>query len=562
MTEWNRTVDLLVIGSGGGGFAAALAAREAGLEALIVEKQALVGGATAMSGGVLWVPNNALMREEGVPDSVEQALAYIQSVLGDPTPPSSAARRLAYVTAGNEVVDMLRRKGIEFVRADGFSDFHADVTGGHTRGRSIESQPWDGNQLGEWRTKVMPGMASHFGLVVKTNELRLMQYFNRSLKSLATAVRVGWRTVFSRLRGRHVLTNGAALVGQLLRLALDEKIPVWLNAPVQGLIVEDGRVVGARIDHDGTTVTVRARAGVVLAAGGFSHNAAMRHRYGGDRANDGQWSMANPGDTGEVLEMAIELGAETDLLDVAWWMPSTRTELAASSLGQARSRPGGILVDQNGRRFVDEAAAMTEIADAMYAGGAVPCWVIIDHAYRKRYASGMSLPGHMPQEWFDNGWVKTADSIEALAAQIGVAPAVLADTIARFNTNAEHGLDLDFGRGVSAYDRALGDPGHKPNPALGPLAKAPFYAAQIFPADVGTGGGLLTDEHARVLGADGAPLPGLYATGNITATVLGRDYFGSGASISYTMAFGYLAGRHAARGNKITGTAMPSQRTA
>ncbi|MGK9146095.1 FAD-dependent oxidoreductase [Plantibacter flavus] len=540
------TVDFLIVGSGGGGLAAAIAAKDAGLDTLVVEKESAVGGSTAMSGGMLWVPANELMTAQGVPDSTENAMVYMESLLGEPTLPTSLTRRRAFVTAGNEVVSLLRREGVQLAYSDGYSDYFDTAPGGVARGRSIESKPWNAKRLGPWRSRVVPGMATHIGLVLKTNEMRSVQFFNRALGPLLSAVRIGIRTFGSRLLGQDLWTNGAGLIGQMLNICLRENTPVWTDSPLEELLVENGRVVGARIKHRGELVTVRARQGVLLAAGGFARNARMRHEYSGAMPNDGQWSTANPGDTGEVMRMAMALGAKTDLLDVAWWLPSTQTALGVSTLGQARQRPGAILVSRSGERFVNESTSMIDVAKAMYAAKSVPCWSIFDDAYRARYSSGVGLPGAMPKEWLKRGWVRRADSLEELAALIGAEPATLRRTVDTFNEHAREGRDPAFGRGASNYDRSMGDPGHKPNPALGPLEKGPFYAYEIYPADAGTGGGLVTDEHARVLGVDDLPIPGLYATGNTTATVLGRSYFGAGASISYALAFGYLAARHAA----------------
>ncbi len=286
---------------------------------------------------------------------------------------------------------------------------------------------------------------------------------------------------------------------------------------------------------------------MLLAAGGFARNPEMRRKYSGAQPNEAQWTIANPGDTGEVLDAAIRLGAQTDLLDEAWWLPSTVPALGASTVGQARQRPGAIFVNRAGKRFCNESNSYVEVGKAMYANDAVPTWLIFDDGYRRRYAASRSLPGRMPPEWIDQGLIHKASTIESLAGQIGLDAAALTETIRRFNADAAQGLDPDFGRGQSAYNRCLGDPGYKPNPAVGPLDRAPYYAAEIFPGDVGTCGGLITDEAARVLDVDGRPIAGLYATGNITATVMGRTYPGAGASIANTMVFGYVAARHAAK---------------
>jgi 3-oxosteroid 1-dehydrogenase len=545
VSDAGQTVDLVIIGSGGGGLVAALAGAEAGLECLVIEKQPLVGGSTGMSGGVVWLPNNPLMREQDAGDSEGAGLAHLDAVIGDVGPASSPARRLAFLRGGSEMVELLRREGVRFERAIGYSDYYSDAAGGRDDGRSLEPLPFNDAELGEWRGKVMPGLASAIGFVVKTNELRSLQYFNRSFRCLLVAARVFARTQVAKIRRRKMLTNGSSLVGQTLKAVLAREVPVWLGTPFEGLVTEGERVVGVRVQREGQSIEVRARRGVLLAAGGFGRNAEMRRKFSGEQPNEAQWTVANPGDTGEVLEAAMALGAATDLMDEAWWLPSTRRELGGSTLGQARQRPGAILVNDRGQRFVNEANSMVEVGKAMYANGAVPAWILTDDRYRRRYANGKSRPGLLPQEWIDQGWVRRADTIGELARQIGLDPLELESTVARFNREAANGEDPEFGRGRSAYNRCMGDPGHKPNGALGPLLKPPFYAAELFPADVGTCGGLLTDEHARVLREDGTAIAGLYATGNITATVLGRSYPGAGASIANTMIFGYAAARHA-----------------
>ncbi|MEQ6900410.1 FAD-binding protein [Nocardioides sp. YIM 152588] len=546
MPDWDREVDFVVVGSGGGGLVAAITAADAGLETIVVEKMPVVGGSTGMSGGVLWLPDNPLMREAGVADSVEDGLAHFEAVVGDVGPASSDARREAYIVEGNAMVEELRAKGVRFLRADGYADYHSDAKGGHERGRSIEPAPFDAARLGELQDNVIPGLASSIGMVVLTNELRSIQYFNRSLRSLLVAIRVFARTMLAKVRRRTVLSNGAALVGNLLAIAADRGIPVWREAPLSELVVEDGRVVGAVVVHEGAPTRIRARRGVLLAAGGFGHNAEMRGRYGGDQPNDGRYSFANPGDTGEVLEMAVGLGARTAQMDEAWWLPSAVPQLAGSTLGQARHRPRAILVNTEGRRFVSEADSMMVVGKAIYAESGGRCWAITDDVYRRRYANGKERPGVLPEEWVTEGLVKRSDTLEGLAAQIEVDPAVLAETVARYNADAVRGDDPQFGRGRTAYHRCMGDTGKGPNPSVDAVATAPFYATEIIPADVGTSGGVLTDEHGRVIGADEQPIPGLYATGNLTAGVMGRSYLGAGASIASTMVFGYTAAKHAA----------------
>ena len=297
---------------------------------------------------------------------------------------------------------------------------------------------------------------------------------------------------------------------------------------------------------------VQARQGVLLASGGFAHNAEMRQEYGGDQPNSARWSIANPGDTGEALKAAMRIGAKTDLMDEAWWLPSPRTgRFGQSTLDQARQRPRTIYVDTAGKRFVNESNSYMEVGKEMYArdktSRAVPCWLIFDDRYRKRYAHQRSSPGRFPKKLFESGMLKQAWTLADLAKLCGIDPTGLSETIERFNEHAARGIDPDYGRGDSAYNRALGDPNPRVHPCLGPIDEAPFYAVQVVPGDIGTCGGLVTNEHAQVVDQDDQPIGGLYATGNGTATVMGRHYLGPGASIANTMVFGYVAASCAAQ---------------
>jgi 3-oxosteroid 1-dehydrogenase len=552
MTTWDATFDLVIVGSGGGGMVAALAADDVGASAIVLEKQALIGGSTAMSGGIAWIPDNPVMRADGVQDSYEDAMAHFETVVGDVGPASSPERRHAFLTNGPEMVTFLQKEGVRFVFCPGYSDYYSNMKGGHDIGRGIEPVPFDARVLGEWSTKMQPGLAKSLGMAVMTNEARYLSHYNRSLRAFAVSGRVVIRTAAARLRDQDLLTNGASLIAQLLQIALRRGIPVWTEAPLEELIVEDGRVVGVQTVQNGTPVRIQARQGVLIAAGGFAHNPEMRERFGGDQPNRGKWSISNPGDTGEALEAAMQLGAKTDFMDEAWWMPSPRTgRFGQSTLDQARQRPRTIYVDAAGQRFVNESNSYMEVGKAMYArdktSKAVPCWLIFDDRYRKRYAHLRSSPGRFPKKLLKSGMLKQAWTLKDLARMCDIDPAGLAATVEHFNENAEKGIDPDYGRGESAYNRALGDPNRNVHPCLGPIDEAPFYAVQVLPGDIGTCGGLLTNEFAQVIGEDDQPIDGLYATGNGTATVMGRHYLGPGASIANTMIFGYIAAHHAAQ---------------
>jgi 3-oxosteroid 1-dehydrogenase len=552
--NWDKSVDLLIAGSGGGGMVAALAAIDSGIEPLVVEKQELIGGSTGMSGGMVWLPNNPLMQSAGIPDSHADGLAYFEDVVGDIGTASSQKRRETFLSGGNEMIDFLVSNGVRLVRCPGWSDYYPNHKGGNAAGRSVEGVPYDAARLGDWHDKVQPSMAKNYGFVVMTNELRAVQYFNRSARTFAVALRVFLRTNAAKLRRRELMTNGASLIGQMLEALIHRSgpatgPPIWTNTALEDLIVEDGKVLGARVTRGDATLTVEARKGVLLAAGGFSRNADMRKRYSGNQPNDGSWSIANAGDTGEVLQTAMRLGAKTDLLDEAWWLPMVFIQdPGAASLGSGRQRPGAIYIDGTGKRFCNESNSYVEVGKAMYANKAVPCWQIFDEGYVRRYVSGANpfRKRTLSEALITQGVVKRADTIAELARQIDVPAGALEYTVGRFNEFAVQGRDPDFGRGQSAYNICLGDPGYRPNAALGPIDRAPYYATRVFPADVGTCGGVITNEYAQVLDEQERVIDGLYATGNITATVMGRNYLGAGGSIANTMIFGYVAARHAA----------------
>lgn len=529
---------------------AAIAAADAGASVLVLEKQERIGGSTCMSGGILWVPNNPVMHAAGASDSYDEAMAHFEAVVGDVGQASSYERRHAFLTAGPEMVAFLQQRGLHLVYCRGYSDYYSDAKGGHDDGRGIEPMPFNGRVLGEWLDKLQPGLAQSLGLSVMTNEARSLSHYNRSLGAFATSARIVLRTYAAKARRQALLTNGASLIAQLLRIALADGVDVWTEAPLADLVVEDGRIAGVRTTRNGEPVLVEARRGVLLAAGGFAHNRAMRGEFGGEQPNEAKWSIANPGDTGEALQTAMRCGAQTDLMDEAWWLPSPRTgRFGQSTLDQARQRPRTIYVDADGRRFVNESNSYMEVGKAMYARNktsrAVPCWLIFDDRYRKRYAHLRSRPGRFPKELLESGRLKRANTLGELAEMCGIDPDGLTETIDHFNEHARHGKDPDYGRGHSAYNRALGDPNRRVHPCLGPIDEAPYYACEVVPGDIGTCGGLVTDEHARVLDSNDRPIDGLYATGNITATVMGRHYLGPGASIANTMVFGYLGARHA-----------------
>jgi 3-oxosteroid 1-dehydrogenase len=549
MSEFDRSVDVLIAGSGAAGLVAALRADAHGLSTLLVEKSDKIGGTSAYSGGGVWIPNNAVTRADGLQDSFEEALTYLDDIIGDVGPASSSQRRHAFLTEGPKMISFLIDKGFKWRRATGYSDYYPHRPGGKAEGRGIEPQVFDVRRLGEWRqhlrTSPLPPLPMY------TNEAASFALMVKTRKGLRTALRVAARLIGRRLIGQRPMTNGHSLVAQLLLLNLQHNLPIWRESPLRELIVDDGEVIGAVVEHEGELVRVRATRGVVLTAGGFARNAEMRAKYQ-PAPSSADWTSVPPDDNGDGIRVGIDVGADTALMDDAWWGPTLVDPATGhpSFILWERSFPHSIIVDESGERFMNESESYVDAGHRQYERNqvvkAIPAWMIVDAEHRRRYPMATLPPGLTPKSALKSGFITKAATLEELAGKIGVDAAGLRGTVARFNEMAVRGVDGDFGRGSNAYDNWYGDPSNTPNPNLGTIAKAPFYALQIWPGDLGTKGGLLTDEHARVLDGDGAPIPGLYAAGNTSASVMGRTYAGPGATIGPATTFAYIAVDHLA----------------
>ena len=541
--------DFVIIGSGAASVCAALVMKQAGLSALIIEKQSVFGGSTALSGGVIWMPNNPLQQEAGVTDSYEAARTYLDACAGPLSKGSSRARRDAFLAEGPKAIVFLRKQGLKLLHAQNYSCYHeTDYPGGSAGGRAIIAEIFDLNDLGSHSHEIHYSPEFPPMTMGETSWLTL---FGRSWKSKRIVARVGARMMQNRLLGRRLVGLGRALQGRLLQISLRNRLPYWLDAPVTSLLTEGDSVSGVTVRRNGGDVQVHASLGVLINSGGFTHNQAMRDTYS-PRPFAREWTVSNPGDTGEVMQMAMDLGADTENMHLLWWVPGTLPPEGGVNVHVfEHARPHAILVDQGGERFTNEATSYVQIGLNYYARNksvpTIPSWIVMDSRHRNQYGFARAMPGRTPQEWFDSGFMKKADTIPDLARLCGLPPDKLQATINRFNDFAREGVDHDFGRGRSAYARFLGDPTHKPNPSLGTLEQAPYYAVQLWPRDVGTCGGLVTDEFARVLDNDGRVINGLYATGNATSSVHGPSYPGAGASIGASLAFGFIAAQHAAK---------------
>ncbi|AHH98502.1 3-oxosteroid 1-dehydrogenase [Kutzneria albida] len=522
--------DVLVVGSGAAGMTAALTAARHGLRVLVLEKGPCFGGSTARSGGAVWVPGNSVLRRAGLDDTAEQARAYLAAIVGAGSP---ADRQRALLDHGPAMLDfVLANTPLEFRWVKGYCDYYPEQPGGRAGGRSVEPRPFDSRLLGaELAHLNKPYVAAPKSMPILTTDYKWLTLIARHPRGLLTAARVGLRGLLGR---GHLLTMGQALAAGLRVGLTSAGVPVRLDTPLTGLLTEGDRVSGV-LTKDGA---LHARYGVVLASGGFERNTELRelHQHGA------RWTVGAVENTGDGILAGQSIGGAVDLMDDAWWGPSIPLTGGPYFCLSERTLPGCLLVNSAGERFVNEAAPYVDAVHAMYDTGSLPCWLIADQRYRDRYVFA-GLPPHrpFPGRWYKAGAVVRAESITELATAIQVPPEALARTVSRFNGYARTGRDEQFGRGESAYDRYYGDPRNRPNPSLAELVRAPYYAVRIVPGDLGTKGGLRTDAQARVLRADGSPIPGLYAAGNASASVMGHTYAGPGATIGPAMTFGYLA---------------------
>jgi len=537
--------DLIIVGSGAGGLSAGITAKLAGLRPLILEKTPLIGGSSSLSGGVLWLPDNLLMKRDGIADSREAALRYMANFVQEGDPASTPARREAYVDTIDPMLKSLEDQGMKYLRCPGYADYYDHLPGGHTD-RALQAELFDISRLGSWKNKLRPPGVP---LPVRTGEGAKLMRVGITMDGKVMMAKLVGRIVKNKLTGKTVYGSGGALQGRMLEIALRLGVEIWTDAALQELDIVDGRVEGVHIIHEGVQKTLKAGRGVLVTTGGFSRNAEMRHKYQREPATT-EWTQANPGDTGDGINAMQQAGAALGWMDESWWVMGFPAGGQNLPVVPELIKPHGILVDASGQRFVNEARSYMEVGTTCYARNetvkAIPAWCIMDSQHRKRYMFAMKPPGRIPKEWVEKEWVYTDDSIAGLARKCGVDPAGLEATVQRFNGFCETGIDTDFHRGDNAYAQYWADPTCKPNGSLGKIEKGPFWAAPLVPGDVGTCGGVITDPSARVLREDGSVIEGLYAAGNCAAPLAGGNYIGAGLSIGASSVFGYIAAKHAA----------------
>jgi succinate dehydrogenase/fumarate reductase flavoprotein subunit len=556
--------DLLVVGSGAAGLSAAVTAAWHGLTVVVVEKDAVFGGATAWSGGWAWVPLNPLSQADGIIEDPRLPRTYLRHAIGERY---DEPRIEAFLEAGPHMVAFFHRHtALQFVSGTWIADIQGGLPGAGTGGRSVGPKPYNARRLGNRLVaRLRPQLyeTSFLGMGIMAGpDLYKFMHATRSPTAFTYA---GWRV------GRHVvdlvrhrkgmqLVNGPALIARLLKSADDLGVRLWDSSPAIGLVTDDdGGVRGAVVRRPHGEVTVAASRGVVLAAGGFPHDVARRRQLF-PRTPTGRehWTLAPPTCTGDGVSLGESVGGhfDTTLVSPVAWCPVSLVPYRSGRVGVYphiidRGKPGLIAVLADGRRFVNEADGYYQYVSAMVE--AVPpdqeiaSWLICDHAFQRRYPFGMSKPFPVPVwPYLRSGYLTRGRTLAELARRCGIDPEGLERTVAEFNRHARRGEDPLFGRGSTPFNRGSGDPDHKPNPSLAPIEKAPFYAIKVLPGSFGTFAGLRTDAHARVLNAAGEPIPGLYAAGSDQANVLGGYYPSGGINIGPALTFGYIAGRHAA----------------
>ena len=534
--------NFIVVGSGAAGLVGAITAHRAGLRPVIIEKADMWGGTTATSGGVLWVPNNHLMTA-GKDDTPEAARRYVLSLIGEDAGAREVQKAEAFLGHVAPMAEFLAEEGVTWKANREHPDYYPGVPGS-SRGRTLESIAVDGRELGPrfqtMRTHDldMPAIDSE-GLATLTRAWR-------GPGLLLNAARVALNHKLSIMRGRKPLGLGRALVASLMRIVDRLGIPVHLSTGLADLVVENGAVVGVIVEHDGKRGRMEAPAGVLLAAGGFSRNAALRRELQGVGQS---WPNAIPEDQGDALRVARAAGAAMELLDGRWWMPSI--QVSPTQMGLAlgmRALPGSMIVDARGRRYMNEAANYMTAGRAMFDHGAADenHWLIMDDRFLRRYIFAELSHKSVRKQMMEHEFLVRADTVEALARRCGMEPATLSAQVERFNGFAKTGEDLDFDRGASEYDRHWADPAQHPNPSLGRIDKGPFWAALIRPGDLGTNGGIRTNALGQALAQDEKPIPGLYAAGNSAGSPFRHAYPGAGATIAAAGTFAFIAARHAA----------------
>jgi succinate dehydrogenase/fumarate reductase flavoprotein subunit len=554
--------DVLIVGSGAAGLSAAVTAAWHGLKVIVVEKDPVFGGATAWSGGWAWVPCNPLARRAGIVEDIEQPRTYLKHELGDQYDPAMID---AFLQAAPQMVAFFEQHtSLQFADGNAIADIHGDTPGAGTGGRSVIAAPFDARNVGKLLKRLRKTMreTSFMGMPIMAGaDLTAFLNLTRSLSAAWHVTRRFTRHLFDlAVYGRAMqLVNGVALVARLAKSAEDLGVLLWESAPVTQLLYENNQVHGAIVSTGKGLVRIRARKGVVLAAGGFANDIERRKALF-PRTPTGHEHLALPplGVSGDGLRLGESVGAQinADMASPVAWAPVSQVPHSDGSLGHfphiiERGKPGIIGVLSNGRRFVNEANGYYDYVKAMVAaappGEEVASWLICNHRFQRRYGLGISRPFPVPLTSFiRSGYLKTGNTLEELASACGIDPSGLCTTMSDYNRHARNGEDPQFGRGSTPYNRKQGDASQHPNPCVAPIEQGPFYAVKVQPGCFGTFAGLKVNPHAQVLNGAGQPIEGLYAAGGDMASIMGGHYPAGGINIGPALTFGYIAARHIA----------------
>jgi len=556
-------VDLLVVGTGNGGLVAALTAYELGVKnVLTIEKSAKYGGTSGRSGGGVWVPWSRYAQAAGAQDSLEEGREYLrQTIPADKVP---AELLDTYIAEAPKMLDFLHeRTRVRYESLAHYPDYYSVLPGAKNGHRSLEPEPIYRDELGDEgkylsETTDRIWMFNRIAMTQVDAQILIGQvpgWQKRAAKLIWDYVSdIPW--VFKNKRSRR-LACGCAGIARLRLSMMDRNMQLWLKTGMTDLIVEDGQVVGAFAERDGKPIEIRSKYGVVLAAGGFEHNQAMREQYL-PKPTRTVWSAAYESNVGDAIRAGIKLGAKTRLMDGAWWCTTIRApddDMPFTAIME-KSYPGSCVVNDRGKRIANESQNYMSYMLELFrkhsdADKQVPSWHVFDARFRSRYFVGPLFTSRFRPDWMlpksyeTSGFLTRANTVAELAKKTGIDPAGLEATIAAMNEYARTGKDLEFGRGDAEYDRYYGDPTVKPNPCLAPIDQAPFYAMRIEPGDFGTHGGLDIDVNAQVKHENGGVIPGLYAVGNTAAAIL-PTYPGPGSTLGPAMTFAWQAAKHIA----------------
>ena len=546
--KWDHEVDVIIMGAGAAGMTAAIVSNNEGLVPLVLEKTDQVGGTSAWSVGMMWFVDSAPMQAAGFKDSFDKARKYFAKTVG-----TSVDRSLqeAYIREGRAALDyMLRHSALEVVAVD-YPDYYPELEGGMF-GRAHAPLEFDARKLGPHFKDLrapLPAFAPFGGMMLDLVDLLHFLSFTKSARSFFHVLKRFLRYGVDRLsyhRGTR-LVGGNALIARLYKTILDRKIDIWLRASATRLIIDDGTVVGAEVVRDGRTVRIRARQGVVIATGGYPGSQEMRKEH--SRKPTVELGLGLPSNVGEGIRLGLSAGGRLDhnSEDTGFYVPMsvlsnpTGDNVLWGHFMLDRPKPGFIAVGKDGNRFTNEAASYHAFTLGMFEAGAIPAYLIADAAAIKKYGIGIILPGSSLRRYEKAGYLFSGRTLAELAGKIGVERSGLERSVARNNQFAATGVDVDFGKGSTAYNTYKGDPAHSPNPCLGPIERGPFYAVKLMPGDFGTSRGLVTGSHGEVLDHDNHPIPGLYACGNDMNSPVGGRYIGAGITLGPALTFGYLA---------------------